>query len=400
MITAFVNGPVFIGNGRFFDKGTVIVEGERIVRVADGNASIPVDAHRIDLCNHMLLPGFIDCHVHLCLDGSANPAAAVSGYNLPMLTLQTSEFARNTLMAGVTTVRDMGGIEFVNISIRDAVRNGLIPGPRILASGRLVCMTGGHGWQFGGREADGPHEVRKAVREQIRAGCDVVKLMATGGVLTRGSEPGSPQMTDEELRAGVEEAHKAGRITAAHAQGTQGIKNAIRAGIDSIEHGIFLDEEAIALLAERNVALIPTLSAPMNILRGGVESGVPEEAVKKTAQVKKSHFKSIVMAKEAEITIAMGTDAGTPLNRHGENLNEIKHMTEIGFSPEQALRAATQTAAKILLLEEELGVIEEGKLADLVAVRGDPLAEIDVLTDPHNIQLVMQAGHLVKEEIQ
>jgi imidazolonepropionase-like amidohydrolase len=166
------------------------------------------------------------------------------------------------------------------------------------------------------------------------------------------------------------------------------------------QHGIFLDEEAIALLAERNVALIPTLSAPMNILRGGVESGVPGEAVKKTAQVKKSHFKSIVMAKEAEITIAMGTDAGTPFNRHGENLNEIKHMTEIGFSPEQALRAATQTAAKILLLEEELGVIEEGKLADLVAVRGDPLAEIDVLTDPHNIQLVMQAGHLVKEEIQ
>ncbi len=400
MITAFVNGPVFVGDGRFFDKGTVIVEGERIVRVAEGNASIPVDAHRIDLCDRMLLPGFIDCHVHLCLDGSANPEAAVSRYNLPMLTLQTSEFARNTLMAGVTTVRDMGGIEFVDISIRDAVRNGLIPGPRILASGRLVCMTGGHGWQIGGREADGPHEVRKAVREQIRAGCDVVKLMATGGVLTPGSEPGSPQMTEEELRAGVEEAHKAGRITAAHAQGTQGIKNAIRAGIDSIEHGIFLDEEAIALLAERNVALIPTLSAPINILRGGVESGVPEEAVEKTAQVKKSHFKSIVMAKEAEITIAMGTDAGTPLNRHGENLNEIKHMTEIGFSPEQALRAATQTAAKILLLEEELGVIEEGKLADLVAVRGDPLAEIDVLTDPDNIQLVMQAGHLVKEEIQ
>jgi len=397
MITAFVNGPVFIGDGRILEKGTVIVEGQRIVKITAGEPSIPAEARRIDLSGHMLFPGFIDCHVHLCLDGSVNPVASINTQGLSMLTLKAADSARKTLMAGVTTVRDMGGMESVVISIRDAVRNGLIPGPRILASARLVCITGGHGWEIGGREADGPHEIRKAVREQIRAGCDIVKLMATGGVLTPGSEPGSPQMTQEELRAGIEEAHKAGRLTAAHAQGQSGIENAVRAGIDSIEHGIFLNEKIIALMLEKNTALIPTLSAPINILKGEGKPGVPDEIIKKTAQVKAAHVNSIIMAKSADITIAMGTDAGTPLNHHGQNLNEIKYMTEIGFSSEQALRAATQTASKIIGMEKDLGTLEQGKLADLVVVKGNPLTDIDLITDPINIVWVMQAGTLVKE---
>lgn len=400
MITVFTNGPVFIGNGQILDKGTIIVEDDRITNVASGDTSIPANARCIDLSGHMLFPGFIDCHVHLCLDGSADPEAAVNRQSLSMLTLRAARAAKKTLMAGVTTVRDMGGIQGIDLGIRDAVDSRLIPGPRVLASGQLVCITGGHGWKIGGREADGPYEVRKAVREQLKSGCDLVKMMATGGVLTPGSAPGVAQMSEQELRAGVEEAHRAGRLTAAHAQGAEGIENALRAGIDSIEHGIFLNEALISLFLEKNTALVPTLSAPANILQAGTESGIPEEIVKKTAMVGKTHMQSITMAREAQVTIGMGTDAGTPFNRHGDNLNEIKYMTEIGFSPEQAITAATETAAKILGLQDRLGVIKEGYLADLVIVKGDPLAQIDLLTDSENIRTVMQTGKVVKGDLQ
>jgi imidazolonepropionase-like amidohydrolase len=400
MITAFVNGTVFIGDGRILEKGTVIVDGRRIIKVSKSHSPIPIGAHRIDLSGHMMFPGFIDCHTHLCLDGSPDPVAGIQGLSVPMLTLRAAESARKTLMAGVTTVRDMGGVGHVEITIRDAVRQGLIAGPRILACGRLVCITGGHGWRIGGREADGPDEVKKAVREQIKAGCDGVKLMATGGVLTPGSEPGCPQMTEEELRAGIEEAHKAGRLTAAHAQGEKGIENAVNAGIDSIEHGIFLNERIIARMQEKKTALVPTFSAPLNILRGKGRPGIPDEVVTKTAQVKNTHFASMVMARKAGIPMAMGTDAGTPLNQHGDNLNEIIYMTQAGFTPEQAFRAATGIGAKILGIQKDLGTIEVGKLADLVVVQGDPLAEVDRLKDPVNILWIFQAGQQIKEGCQ
>ena len=300
-----------------------------------------------------------------------------------------------TLRAGVTSVRDMGGKDGIDLGIRDAIRSGLIPGPRMLASGRPICITGGQSWRFG-READGPDEVLKASREQIKAGADWVKFMATGGVLTPGVEPGSAQFNEDELRAGIHEAHKAGRRAATHAQGTQGILNALRAGIDSIEHGIFLDEETVSLMVKAEVPLVATLSAPHHILSKGIDAGIPAFAVDKTRRVKPFHIESVRMAREAGVRIAMGTDAGTPFNGHGQNLGELKHLVEVGFSPLEALESGTRIAAKVLGLEKELGTIEEGKLADLIVVGGNPLEEIEILCKAVAIRFIMQGGKWIK----
>ena len=242
-------------------------------KVGKGSGPAKTNGHEvIDLEGRSIAPGIIDCHVHLCLDGSADPCDPCRMILSAVMTLKTARNAQLTLLAGVTTVRDMGAMNGVTLPIRNAVAEGIVPGPRILSSGRCICMTGGHGWPFG-READGEDEVRKAVREQIKAGVDVIKLMATGGVMTPGVDPGAAQFTYEELKAGVEEAHKAGRRTASHAQGNQGVKNALRAGIDSIEHGVFLDDEAIQLFLDRKTALIPTISAPFHILEKGIKGG-------------------------------------------------------------------------------------------------------------------------------
>jgi len=312
-----------------------------------------------------------------------------------MTTLKAVQFARDTLMAGVTTVRDLGGKEEIALVLRDAICSGLISGPRMLVSRQMICMTGGHGWPVG-READGPDEVRKAVRQQIKKGADLVKFMATGGVLTPGVEPGAAQLTEEELRAGIEEAHKAGRKTATHAMGTEGTLNALRAGIDSIEHGVYLDDQSVSLMVKQGVALVPTLSALYNIEAKGIEGGIPEYAVEKTKRVKPYHLSSIRMARETGVRIAMGTDAGTPFNMHGENIGELKFLVEQGFSPIEAIQAGTRIAAEVLGMESDLGSIEEGKLADLVVVEGNPLDNIGLLRDPEAIKLVVQGGKIVK----
>jgi imidazolonepropionase-like amidohydrolase len=395
LVTAFVRGRILIGNGRVFERGSVLVGGERILKVSEKEISMPKEARRIDLEGRSLLPGIIDSHVHLCLDGSPDPVGALIREPDPIITLKAAEFARRTLLAGVTTIRDMGGKGGIDLGLRTAIRSGLIPGPRMLASGRLICMTGGHGWQFG-READSPDEVRKAAREQIRAGADIVKLMATGGVMTPDVEPGSEQLTEEELRAGIQEAHKAGRRTATHAMGTQGILNALRAGIDSIEHGVFLNEEAVSLMVKKNVPLIPTLSALYHIEKKGIASGIPAFAVEKTLRLKPFHLESVRMAREAGVQVATGTDAGTPFNMHGENSGELMRLVEVGHSPMEALQAATQIAAKVIGWENDLGTIEEGKLADLIVVEGNPLEDIGLLLKAEAISLVMQGGKIVK----
>jgi len=267
----------------------------------------------------------------------------------------------------------------------------------MIVSGQLICMTGGHGWQVG-LEVNGVDEVRRAAREQIKAGADIVKLMATGGVLTPGVEPGSEQLTEAELRAGVEEAHKAGKKTATHAMGTKGILNALRAGIDSIEHGVYLDDEAVALMIAKDVPLIPTLSVPYNIENKGIEAGIPAFAVEKTLKVKPFHLESIRMAHAAGVRIAMGTDAGTPFNMHGENLGELKRLMECGFSPMEAIEAGTRIAAEVLGLQQELGTVEEGKRADLILIEGNPLEDIEILCKRELIRLVMQDGKHISGE--
>jgi imidazolonepropionase-like amidohydrolase len=389
---------VFVGDGRVLEHATVLVEGERIVKVEEGNAAIPNDAHKIPLDGRTLLPGFIDCHVHLCLDGSPDPVSASLAEPMTISALRAADFARQTVMAGVTSVRDMGGKDGIDIGLKQAIQSGLVPGPRMLVSGRLICMTGGHGWQMG-QEVNGPDEVRKAARDQIKAGADIVKLMATGGVMTPAVEPGSEQFTEEELRAGIQEAHKAGKKTATHAMGTNGILNALRAGIDSIEHGVYLNEEAVSLMVERNIPFIPTLSALYHILSRGVEAGIPRFAVEKTLAVKPFHVESVRMAREAGVHIAMGTDAGTPFNEHGNNLGELERLVERGFSPMEALEAGTRIAAEVLGLESQIGTIEAGKLADLVVMEGNPMEDVGMLRSKEAVHLVMQGGKLVKEDL-
>ena len=395
MAYALTSARVFIGDGRVLDSATVLVEDERITKVAGGEFQIPAGYTTIDLSGHTLCPGFIDCHVHLILPGTPNPLKDIKEANQYHSAWKAAQLAEQTLMGGFTSVRDMGGMDGMDLALRDAIAQGLIPGPRVLASGRAVVITGGHGWPMS-READGPHDFRKAAREQLKAGADQIKLMATGGVMTVGVEPGSAQATEEELRAAIEEAHKAGRKTATHAQGTEGILNALRAGIDSIEHGFHLNDEAIELMLKNGTALVPTLAALHFILENGVEAGILEVFVEKARRSTEAHKKSLMMAKEAGVLIGMGTDAGTPFNMHGKNACEMALMVKTGFSPAEALSAATLSAAKVLGTEQNLGSIEAGKLADLVAVKGDPLQDINLVTDRANLSLIMKGGELVK----
>jgi imidazolonepropionase-like amidohydrolase len=256
-------------------------------------------------------------------------------------------------------------------------------------------MTGGHAW-FIGRQADGLDEVVKAVREQLRAGADVIKLIATGGVLTPGVSPGAPQLTFEELQAGVQEAARAGRRVAAHAHGAEGMKNAIRAGVHSIEHGTLLDDDALELFLIHKTFLVPTLSAIQSGIEHGRTQGMPDWAFQKCTVMAEDLKANFRKAAKAGVRIAMGTDAGTPFNPHGRNAQELRRMVQLGLAPMQAIQAATSSAAALLGLDQEIGTVEQGKLADLIVVDGNPLEDIALLEELGRIDWVVQGGRIVK----
>ena len=387
------------GRGDVQARGFVVIEKNRITEVGKGPGPAKKNGYEVmDLEGRCVLPGMIDCHVHLCIDGSADPMQSVQKDSAAMITLKAARHAHLSLLAGVTTVRDLGSVNGISGSLRDAINLGIVIGPRIVSTNQAVCITGGQGWQFS-RQADGADGVRQAVREQIRAGADAIKMMATGGVITQGVEPGSPQFTLEELKAGAEEAHKAGRKIAAHAQGNEGIKDSLRAGFDTIEHGIFLDDEAIGLLLEKRATLVPTLSAPFNIMEKGDKSGIPAFIIEKTRKVKDAHVDSIKKAYKAGVTIASGADTGTPFNGHGENLRELELLVGIGLSPMEAIVSATRVAAETLGLGSRLGTIEPGKWADLIVVEEDPLKDIAVLQRKEKIVVVLKDGQFYKKSI-
>jgi imidazolonepropionase-like amidohydrolase len=368
----------------------VVLQDRRIAAVVpDGQAG---DGVVLDLGGLTLLPGLTNCHTHLCLSGDADPARTLGDESYAATVINALLRARRTVEAGVTTVRDLGGREYAELAVRDAVRAGLVPGPRILSAGRGVCMTGGHGWRLLGRQADGADEVRKAVREQLRAGADVVKLLATGGVMTPGVDPRSPQLTLEELRAGIDEAHKARRRAAAHAQAEEGIALCLEAGIDTIEHGIYLTESLVQRMAKQGTALVATLIAPHAIVEGGVAAGIPEFAVKKSVAVRERHTESFRLAMRAGVTIAAGTDAGTPLNTHGTIVPELALMVAAGMTPSEAIRAATSVAARVIGLEADTGRVAPGLAADLLAVEGDPSVDVKALDA---VRLVIADGRTV-----
>jgi len=391
-------GHIFDDASRTFGRADVAVRGGRIESIAAGPAP-ETPGLRIDCSGKFITPGLIDCHVHLTASGNPTELNAAASEPLALRAWKAATYARQTVMAGITTVRDLGAADQLNIHLANAVASGLIPGPRILAAGLGVTMTGGHGHGFIATEADGPDAVRKAVREQLRAGASAIKLFASGGVMTPGVDPRSPSFTEDELRAGVEEAHKAFRIVAAHAQATDGIKNAIRAGVDSIEHGVWLDDEAIALMCERGTYLVATYTAPWQIAHRGIEAGIPLFMVEKGWQVLESHERSIRAAIRAGVRIAMGTDQGTPMNHPGENAQETIRLASLGLSPAAALLASTAWAADLLKLDSETGRIRAGLAADLLILDADPLAELGILANQLSIRAVIQAGSPVRSSL-
>ncbi|MHB8928212.1 MAG: metal-dependent hydrolase family protein [Bacillota bacterium] len=381
---------------------TVVIEDEKITAAGpSGQVKAPTGAgvEAVDGGGLTLLPGLIDAHIHITGTGDPNILKTIRK-TVPYVTLESAVNARKTLEAGFTTIRDAGGEWLVDISLRDAIRDGLVPGPRMLVSGMGLSITGGHGDHFfppevefkGRYVVDSPDEARKAAREQLRSGADLIKLMATGGVMSEKDLPTARGMTIAEMEAAIEEAHNAGKKTLAHAQGANGIRNAILAGIDSIEHGFYLTDEIIGLMLERGVFLVPTLVAVHQIIVNGEKAGIPEYGVRKAKEHAEAHRKSFQKALKAGVKIAMGTDAATPFNFHGHNALELQLMVEAGMTPSQALQAATRMGAELLGLSDKVGTVEPGKLADLVLVDGDPLADIKLLQDKERIKLVVKGG--------
>ena len=407
------NGSVIDGNGRSpLKNGAVLIRNNKIEQVGrKSDIRLPnSDVQMIDANGGHILPGLIDTHVHFIFDGinfmeEMNTPFSLNYYKAigPM---------RRTLEAGITSVRDAGGVD---LGMKQAVEQGLIEGPRMQISISVLTITGGHGdsWlpsglDFGlipatpGRPSglcDGVAEVRKKVREILRAGAEVIKVCSTGGVLSPTDHPEFTQFTPEELAVMVQEAaYRRGVKVMAHAQGAEGIKNAVRAGIHSIEHGIFVDDEAIELMLERGTFLVPTLLAPLAVLEAAEAGGnMPEWGVRKSREVIEAHSENIGKAFKAGVNIAMGTDAG--VMKHGTNLRELGLMCSVGLSPMDSIVATTKVAAECLGWQDQVGTLEAGKLADVIVTRTDPLADIRSLEDVDNIRLVVKDGRIVKNNL-
>ena len=386
---------VIDGTGRTIERATVVIRGTTIAAVgSDRDLSLPRGTTKIDGRGLTLLPGLIDCHVHLCLGAEPDVVDAFAKETPALTLLKSSRSARQTLEAGFTTVRDVGSRDHSIFTLQQAIDAGLVPGPRIVAAGLAICMIGGHA-RFIGQEVEGVQQVRAVVRAQISAGASVIKVIASGGVLTPGTSPEQAQMTVEELQAAVEEAHRAGRKVAAHAHGSSGMKNALRAGVHSIEHATLMDEEAAAMMKQQGAFMVPTLSALATTAACRLGCGIPESALNKAKSMTKRHQVSFKKAHRSGILIAMGTDAGTPFNYHGDNAQELERMVALGMTPMEAIVASTAVAARLIGIHDQVGTIEKGKLADLLLFEGNPLRRIDLLRDRSRIIGVMQAGKFV-----
>jgi imidazolonepropionase-like amidohydrolase len=369
------------------ENGVVVVEDGRIASVVPAR-ELASDVEVVDLGDATLLPGLIDAHVHLVWSASAEPHEVVERESRALTALRCANNAERHLRAGVTTVRDVGSTDGLAIDIARAVELGILPGPRVVAAGRAIAMTGGHGW-FLGREADGADAVRHAAREEMKAGATCIKLMASGGVYGHAEEPGSPQLTVEEMRAAVEEAHKGGRKVAAHAYSVAAINNALEAGVDSVEHGSFLDRETAETMRERGTYLVPTMSVYQAMSDKSPELGTPEYIQRKTAEVLDASREAFRLALDNDVPIAAGTDCGAPGHPHGTLPQELMLMVEAGATPMQALRYGTSAPADLLGLSEEVGTLAPGKHADLLAVDGNPINDIRAL---RKVRLVLRSG--------
>jgi imidazolonepropionase-like amidohydrolase len=360
----------------------VVIDGALIREIRAANGECDLEAPCVT-------PGLVNAHAHLEGSGEPDMMGMIQTTTPNQRMLRAVENARKSVKAGVTTIRDVGSSNRIAPDVRDAIEENRIPGPRMRAAGAVLCMTGGHGWPIG-RAVDSPWDARKAVREQMWGGADCIKTIATGGVMTKGAVPGNAQLTYDELAAAVDEAHRHGLRVAAHAIGTQGIKNALRAGIDSIEHGTMLDDEAIALFKERGVYPVPTLSAPTCILAHLEDGHQPKYVVEKARGLNEAMLSNIRLAYEGGVRIAGGSDAGTPYNYHENYAQEVELMWALlGMTPQQALHAATSVAAELVGLHR--GLLAIGEPADLLLLPRDAGEDVRALREP---QLVFKAGKI------
>mgnify|MGYP001172891924 FL=1 len=383
------------GTGAVHERATLLVRGSKISAVGLSNeVRIPKGAVRIDGRGLSIIPGLIDCHVHLCLGGEPDVVATLESEQPSYTLLKSARHAKATIDAGFTTVRDVGSRDHSIFTLQQAIESGVMPGPRIVGAGLAICMIGGHA-RFIGQEVEGTEQVRKVVAEQVAAGAGVIKIIASGGVLTPGTSPDEAQMTMEELAAAVDAAQQAGKRVAAHAHGAAGMKNAIHAGVRSIEHATLLDDESGALMKRYGVYMVPTLSALATTAACRPGCGIPESALDKAKAMTKRHRASFKAAHQGGIAIAMGTDAGTPFNYHGDNAQELERMVAFGMTPMEAIVASTATAACLIGIQGSVGTVTKGMDADFVILKGNPLRRIEVLRDRDKIMGVMKAGRFV-----
>ena len=385
--------------GQVLRDQIVVIRNGRIESVdAAAAVDVPDDAHVVDLSDRTVLPGLIDMHVHLTSD------ASLHGYNrLGRSAIRSALYgaraARTTLEAGFTTVRNVGAAAYGDVALRDAINDDDVPGPRMRVSGPSVGITGGHcdnnllPPEYEHRSAgvaDGPWAVREQVRKNVKYGADLIKFCATGGVLSRGTTIGARQFTPEEMSALVDEAHTLGLKVAAHAHGTAGIRAAIRAGTDTIDHASLLDDEAIELAVEHDTTLVMDVYVTEYILGEGEAAGILQESLERERQVGAAQRESFRRAHEAGVRIAFGTDAG--VFPHGQNARQFYYMVDNGMTPMQAIQAATVAAAHALGWSDSVGAIAPGHHADLIAVRGNPLEDIRLL---ESVDFVMKGGEVV-----
>ena len=380
------------------ENKSLFVENGIIKEIVDNSEVLPDVDETIDVRGLEVFPGFIDLHVHLSSTAGANLAQSLVEKN-EYSALRSLNYANKSLNAGFTTLRDLGSNGYQIIGLKEAIRDGWVSGPRILAAGRPITETGGHADSpfSNGRVSDGPVEVTKAVREQIKAGADVIKIHVSGGGTSPHDNPLEPQFNRDELHAIVEESHNKFRKVAAHAQSNIGIRNAAMSKVDTIEHALFLDDSTCDIIRNNNIIIVPTMVSPIMTSMKGKDAGVPEWAVRKATEAVEPHSKSVKMARKRGLKIGFGTDAGTPFNLHGNNAKEFEILVESGgLTPIDAIHAATGVASEALGPQYAVGKLKPGFKADIVCIEGDPLGDIGVLTRPYNVKRVILGGTVVK----
>ena len=390
-----------VKSGKTLNDQTIVIDDGKIVSVgASAEAKVPTDATHIDLPNATVLPGLIDAHTHLTMDPKFGyERLAIS---VPREALIGAKNARTTLLAGFTTVRNVGASDFSDVALRDAINAGDVPGPRMLVSGPALSITGGHcdnnmlPFEYHATEsgvADGIAAVQHKVRENIKYGSDLIKVCATGGVLSLGDNPQHSQYTLEEMKAIVADAHRLGRRVAAHAHGAEGIRWAAEAGVDSIEHGSYIDEPGISAMKEHGTYLVPTLYLGDWMIENAALTHLPAPLLAKAQEVLPAARKNIAHAFASGVKVAFGTDAA--VYPHGLNARQFAVMVKLGLTPLQSIQAATVNAADLLGWTGKIGTVETGAWGDIVAIDGDPLKDVTTL---ERVKFVMKAGEVVKNE--